>query len=306
VDSVQAGKLLAHGKYLLDQLRNPEHNRIASFFCGSKQLPEESSKKAHEESWTKQGLSDPVPCQPDSDKSTRRIHPQPQTEEATDLDPFATDSEECKPLLNTAVESTSTSLKQTTGKTLSLKVVEEEETAPASSILEQHHSLATSTDRKDQSSIPPGAFKVYNDVGGDGESVSEGEPMEFPLFGQESPISSADPNETSGVLAFPNDKVTVSVEKEVHQDNKYSYQQVGSEMDVTSKLLHEEAPAKQIERRGRGKSDDKYIDGKIRTTGTSLLLFGALRLLDHKTHPLPSLKQEPILTFWIHFSATLG
>jgi hypothetical protein len=278
VDSVQAGKLWAHGNYLLDQLRNPEHNRIASFFCGSKQLPEESSKKAHKESWTKEGLSDPFPCQPESSKSTRRIMPQPQTEEATDLDPFATDSEECKPLIDTVAESTSTSLKQATGKTLSLKGMEEEETTPASSVLEQHHSSATSTDRRDQSSTPPGAFKVYNDVGGDGDSVSEDEPVEFPMFGQQSPTSSADPDETSEVLAFPNAKVAVSVEKEVHEDNKDSDQQVGSGMDVTSKLLHEEATAKQIERRGRGgKSDDKFIDGKIRTTGTLLLLFGTLR-----------------------------
>lgn len=286
VDSIQAGKLLAHGDYLLDQLRNPEHNRIASFFSGSKQGPEESSKKAHEESWTKQGLSDPIPCQSASSKSTKRISPQPRAEKATDLDPFAIDSEECKPLIDTAVESTFTFLKQATGKTLSLNVTEAEETTAASS--------------------PPRAFKVYDGVGGDGDSVSEDERMEFPMFGQQSPISSADPDESSGMLAFPNVKVAVSVEKVVRQDNKDSDQQVGSEMDVTSKLLYEEAPAKQIERRGRGKSDDKYINGKIRSTGTLLLLFGALRLLDHTTHRLLSLIQEPIPTFWIHFSATLG
>jgi hypothetical protein len=294
VDSVQAGKLLAHGNYMLDQLRNPEHNRIAaSFFFGKEKV---SSKKVHKESWTKQqgSSSDPFPGQPDGSKSTRRIMPQPQTDEVSAcLDPFVTDFEECKALMRdtAAVESTSTSLKQTTtGKTLSLKGSEAEEKAQALSILEQHHSFssAPNTEQRGQSSTPPGAFKAYNNVGGVGGDGSEDELMEFQMFGQQSPICSADPDETSGVLPFPNDaKVTVSVEKEAHQQ-KDSDQQVGSEMDVTSKLLHEETPAKQIiEGRGRGKSDDKYINGKIRTTGE--LLFVTLRHVESQnglTHPL--------------------
>jgi hypothetical protein len=286
VDSVQAAKLLAHGNYLLDQLRDPEHNRIASFFCGSKQLPEESSKKVHKQSCTKQGVSYPLPCQPESSKSTKRIMPQPQTEEATHLDSFVTDAEECKPLIDTAaVESPSTSMKQTTtGETLSLKGMEEEETAPTSSVLERHHSSAASADRRDQSSTSPGFFEVdNNDVGGDGDCVSEDERIEFPKFGQQSPMSSAYSDEASGLMAIANSKVAVSVEKEVDRE-KDSGQQVELEMVVTSKLLNEEATAKQIER--RGKSDDKYIDGKIRTTGTLLLLLERCDMLTHKTHPL--------------------
>jgi hypothetical protein len=274
VESVQAGKLLAYGNYLLDQLRDPQHNRIAaSFFLAStstkKQPPQESNRKVqNESSWTKQQGSDPFPCrQPDSSRSsTRRIMPQPQTEEATDVDLLVTDhSEECKPLIDNtdhveSFTSTSTSGKQTPrGTVLSLKGVEDE-TAPASSssILGQHHSSAESTYRRDQASTPPGTFKVYN-IGGGGSDSSEDEAMEFPMVEQQSPISSADPDETSEiVLAFPNAKVAVSVvEKEEHEE-KDSDQQVG--------------PAKQIERRGLGKSDDKYIDGKIRTTGTLLFL----------------------------------
>jgi hypothetical protein len=267
VDSVQAGKFLPRGNYLLDQLRDPEHNRIASFFSGSKQQPEESTKKVHQESWTKQGVSDRFQCQSASSKSTKRITPQLQTEEATHLDSFVTDAEECKPLIDTvAVESISTSLKQTrTGEKLSLKGMEEEETASVPSVFEEYHSSAPSADRRDQSSTPPGAFELdNNDVGGDVDCVSEDERIGFPMFGQQSPMSSADPDEASGLVAI---RVAVSVEKEVRRE-KDSDQQVESEMVVTSKLLHEEAPAKQIERRGRGKSDDKYINGKIRTTGT--------------------------------------
>jgi hypothetical protein len=195
--------------------------------------------------------------------------PQPQTEEAIYLDSFVTDAEECKPLINTvAVESTSTSLKQTrTGGTLSIKGMEKKETASASSVLEEHRSPAPSADRRDQSSTPPGAFELdSNDVGGDVDCVSEDKRIGYPMFGQQRSMSSADPDEASGLLAV---RVADSVEKEVRRE-KDSDQQMESEMVVTSKLL-EEAPAKQIERRGRGKSDDKYTNGTIGTTGTLLL-----------------------------------
>jgi hypothetical protein len=127
----------------------------------------------------------------------------------------------------------------------------------------------SSTERRPKGSVEhsTGAFELdSNDVGGDVDCVSEDERIGYPMFGQQRSMSSADPDEASGLLAV---RVADSVEKEVRRE-KDSDQQMESEMVVTSKLL-EEAPAKQIERRGRGKSDDKYTNGTIGTTGTLLL-----------------------------------